>query len=376
MTNKKLLLVIDTDWFFLSHRLPVALGAKKNGWSVVIVAADTGKADVIRGHGLGFIHANLVRNKLNPFHELRIIKELYTIYKEERPDIVHHVTLKIILNGGIAAKLAGVTGVVNAVAGLGHFFINPKKAWLVNILFSPVFRLIKTIRNLNYIFQNEDDRGVFLKRGWTKPVQAKMIKGSGVDLEQFAYTPEPDSGPVKILCGTRLLKDKGIIEFIGAAALLKSKHGAEVEFILAGKIITENPTSISENEIMEWVSQGLITFIGFQENMYTCLAGSHINVLPSYREGLPKSLIEASAVGRPMVTTDVPGCRDIVTDGVNGYLVPVKNVEKLAEAINALVTDKTLRTKMGIAARKKAFEEFSIDKVVSETLKVYAGMIE
>ncbi len=376
MAAKKLLFVVDTDWFFLSHRLSIALAAKKAGWHVTVVTTDTGEAQTIRDHGLGFCEAKLIRTKLNLVSEFRIFRRLLSIYQSEQPDLVHHVSLKIIVNGGVAAKIAGVPMVVNAVTGLGHYFINPRKAWVVNFLFSPVFRLIRTCNNLSYIFQNKDDQELFIAKKWAKPNQVRLIKGSGVDIEKFRYTEEPVSDPVKVLCGTRLLRDKGIVEFVEAARLVKAKLGNRVLFVLAGKIISENPTSIPESEINEWVSQGLVTYIGYQKDINSCLADSHINVLPSYREGLPKSLIEACAAGRPIITSDVPGCRDVVENGVNGFLVPVADSVKLADAIITLVIDKNLRVSMGYASRQKAILEFALDKVVDQTMSIYRDMEE
>lgn len=369
--GKKLLFVVDTDWFFISHRLALALAAKERGYRVIIVAKDTGKANIIKQSGLEFIDASLIRKGLNPLKELLIIRELFHIYRQEKPDIVHHVTLKIILGGSVAALIAGVYVVVNAVTGLGHFFIDPRRRWVVNFLFSPLFLLIKKLPNLHYIFQNIDDRNLFIKRGWANKKTSTLIKGSGVDLIEFSCLPEPDTDIIRVSCGTRLLRDKGIVEFAEAAEILKSRYPERVECVLAGRIITENPTSISREQIDQWVEKGILIYSGFENDIYAFLGNCHINVLPSYREGLPRSLIEACAVGRPIVTTDVPGCRDVVKNGTNGFLVPARNAEKLADAIGALIENKHLRLRMGKASRRKAIEEFDLNKIIKETLQVY-----
>lgn len=376
MSGKKLLFVVDTDWFFISHRLALAVAAKEQGYNVVVVAYDTGKAQAIRQAGITFIHAEVVRKGLNPLKELSIAGDLYKIYKSEKPDIVHHITLKMIIVGSLAARLAGVKVIVNAVTGLGHFFIDPGKEWMVNLLFSPIFKTIKSSPGLIYIFQNRDDEEVFLSHGWTKPGSNVLIKGSGVNLDEYTYAPEPEGGPIRVSCGTRLLRDKGIYEFAGASRILKKQFGARIECILAGRVIVENPTSITKAEIDEWVSEGIITYTGFQTDMHDFLTKCNINVLPSYREGLPRSLIEACAVGRAIVTTDVPGCNDVVTNGINGLLVPARDAQKLAEAIALLVEDKLMREKMGNAARRKAEEEFDVNIVIRDTLKVYEGFEE
>lgn len=373
MTNKKLLYVVDTDWFFISHRLALAVAAKERGYTVVLVAYDTGKAQIIRDAGIKFIHAEVVRKGLNPLKELSIAHELYKIYKAEKPDIVHHITLKMIIAGSLAARLAGVKAIVNAVTGLGHFFIDPRKKWMVNLLFSPIFKTIRTSTGLKYIFQNKDDEAVFVSHGWTWQGSSVLIKGSGVDLEEYQALPEPEILPIRISCGTRLLRDKGIYEFAEAARLLKNKFGNRIECILAGRVILENPTSIRTEEIEKWVSEGILTYSGFQTDMYDFLSKCHINVLPSYREGLPRSLIEACAVGRAIVTTDVPGCKDVVSHGLNGFLVPARRSEKLAEAIGLLVEDKGLRESMARESRRKAEEEFDVRIVIRDTLGVYEG---
>ena len=368
---KKLLFVVDTDWFFISHRLALAVAAKEEGYTVVVVAYVTGKADLIREKGVKFIHAEVVRKGLNPLKELTIARALYRIYKAERPDIVHHITLKMIISGSLVSRFAGVKSIVNAVTGLGHFFIDPKKEWMVNLLFSPIFKMISKSPGLKYIFQNRDDQDVFMFRGWADKDSSVLINGSGVDLEEYKYMPEPDTLRIKVSCGTRLLRDKGIYEFAEASRLLSKRYPGRIECILAGRIITENPTSISLREINDWVQEGILSYSGFQTDMYDFLGNCHINVLPSYREGLPRSLIEACAVGRPIVTTDVPGCREVVSDGINGFLVPARDGKKLAEAIAMLIDDKELRERMGRASRRKAEKEFDLKIVIHDTLKAY-----
>jgi len=376
MKEKKLLFVADTDWFFISHRLPLAVSAQEQGYTVIVVAYDTGKAEEIRAKGIRFIHASLIRNGLNPLKEVRIIHELYSIYKTEKPDIVHHITLKMIIVGSLASRLAGVKKVVNAVTGLGHFFIDPGKQWVVNLVFSPIFKSIQAHAATYYIFQNTDDQAVFVNRGWTRPGYISLIRGSGVDLLEFAYVPEPQTAKIIISCGTRLLRDKGIVEFSEAARLLKIRFKDKVEFVLAGRIITENPTSIKQNEIEEWVAEGILIYSGFESDMYSFIKNCHINVLPSYREGMPRSLIEACAVGRPIVTTDVAGCRDVVSHGINGFLVPARDSGKLAEAIGVLIEDEVLRKDMGRISRIKAEQKFDLIQVISDTLKVYEALDE
>lgn len=371
MGNKKLLIVVDTDWFFLSHRLPIAIAAVADGLSVSVLATDTGHSKEITKHDINFVPFDFRRNGLNPLTEVKIIYKLQQVYKQLKPDIVHHVSMKIIMNGIVACKLAGISYVINAVTGMGSYFLGDKKKFHVKWLFSPILKLGKRFSSAVFIFQNEDDKNLFFQSGWANENQCVIIQGSGVNLDKMNFSNEPSGYPVKVLIATRLIKDKGIHELIEAAKILKPLYKDKVEFILAGKFVEENPSRIRKEDILQWVDDGIITYIGYQSDMYPHLVNSHVNVLPSYSEGLPKSLIEACAIGRPIVTTDVPGCRDVVEDNVNGFLVPVKSVQELADAIGKLIENPELRQDMGKASRKKAEEQFDLQIVVKKTLNIY-----
>ena len=369
---KKLFLVVNVDWFFLSHRLPIALEAKKRGYDVTILAIEEeGKGPEIRSHGLKFIPLPSTRGGKNILNELSLIRFLYKTYKKEKPDIVHHVAIKPVLYGSIASKYSGVAKVVNAVSGFGSTFINP------NIL-SPTYQIVKNLyrfsfsnKRLNVIAQNEDDIAQLLKLGPLKKSQVHLIKGSGVNLKDFALTPEPEENPIKLVLLSRMLWDKGVGEFEKAARILKKKYGETVEFILAGKVDPENASFISKEQLQEWTAEGHVNWIGFQTDVVGLYKKTHIAVLPSYREGLPKSLLEAMAVGRPVVTTDAPGCRVVVKEGETGFLVKLQDVDTLTEAMDKLIADKTLREKMGVAGRKFAEDEFSIEMVLEKTFEIY-----
>lgn len=372
MSGKKLFIVVNVDWFFLSHRLPIALEAKKRGYDVTILAIEEeGKGPEIRGHGLNFIPLPSTRGGKNVFDELKLIRFLYKIYKKEKPDIIHHVAIKPVLYGSLAAKYAGIKKIVNAVSGFGSTFINPN-------IFSPTYQIVKNLyrfsfsnKYLNVIAQNEDDIAQLLKLGSLKDSQVHLIKGSGVDLKAFELTPETSDYPVKSILLSRMLWDKGVGEFVAAAEQLKKKYGDQAEFILAGKVDPENVSCITKEQLEQWNEEGNVNWIGFQKDVIGLYRNSHIAVLPSYREGLPKSLIEALAIGRPVVTTDAPGCRVVVNEGVNGYLVKLQDADSLAEAMDKLIADKALRQRMGIAGRKMAEEEFSIDMVLDKTFEIY-----
>lgn len=370
--QKKLFLVVNVDWFFLSHRLPIAIEAKKRNYDVTILAIEEeGKGDEIRGYGLKFIPLPSSRGGKNIFSEINLIRFLYNVYKTEKPDIVHHVAIKPVLYGSIAAKFAGIKKIINAVSGLGSVFINPKKS-------DPLYHIVKNLykvsfknKNLHVIAQNSDDINQLLSLGSLKREQVHLIKGSGVDLNEFAFSTENNNLPISIVFPSRMLWDKGVQEFVDAATILKKEYEGDVEFILAGKVDLENGSSISEEQLNIWNKEGNVKWIGYQNNMVDIYRNAHIVTLPSYREGLPKSLIEACAIGRPVVTTDVPGCRLVVDDGENGFLVKLKDVDTLASAMQKLIQSKELREKMGVEGRKKAEKEFSIENVLEKTFAIY-----
>ncbi len=372
VSGKKLFLVVNVDWFFLSHRLPVALEAKKRGYDVTVLAIEEeGRGDEIRSHGLRFVPLPSSRGGKNVLDEIRLIRFLIKIYRVEKPDIVHHVAIKPVLYGSLAAKFVPVPKIVNAVSGFGTVFIQPNP-W------SPIFQFVNNLYKFSFknprlhvIVQNEDDVAQLESFNSLAPHQIHLIKGSGVDLKDFSFSEEEKSEVVRVLLPSRMLWDKGVGEFVEAAKILKKKHGATVEFILAGKVDPENSSNISEEKLKKWTADGHVQWIGYQRDMVKICREANIVCLPSYREGLPKALIEAEAIGRPIVTTDVPGCRVVVEDGVNGFLVPAREVLPLAEALEKLILDKNLRLKMGRESRKLAEKEFSIEMVLARTFEIY-----
>jgi glycosyltransferase involved in cell wall biosynthesis len=367
----KIFLVVNVDWFFLSHRLPIALEAIKKGYDVTICAIDTGRKAEIESYGLKFKPLPTSRSGTNAIIELRVLFFLFNWYRREKPDIVHHVAMKPVTYGSIAAKLLGVKRVVNALSGLGFLFINADENRIIHSLLSRIFKFGFNNPNLRFILQNQDDLTMIKDLKILKDNQVFLIKGSGVSLSSFKYAIEPDDSTVKIVLPARMLWDKGIGEFIEAARILKSSYASKILFILAGPVDSENKATIPESQLLAWHTEGVISWIGFQSNMVKVLNDAHIVVLPSYREGLPKSLIEACAIGRPIVTTDVPGCREVVIDGVNGFLVPNKSVKPLADAIEKLILDKELRIKMGKEGRKIAEHYFSLESIIEQTFFTY-----
>jgi glycosyltransferase involved in cell wall biosynthesis len=367
----KLFLVVNVDWFFVSHRLPIALEALKRGYDVTIFSIDTGRAEEIRSHGLRFIPLPTSRAGMNILQEIKVIMLLFKYYRTEKPDIVHHVAVKPVTYGSLVAKVLGVPKVVNALSGLGFLFINADKNRLVHNIVNRVFKFGFKNKNLTFILQNHDDFAMIKNIGVLEDHQIKMIKGSGVDLTSFHFTEEKIAETLKVILPARMLYDKGVVEFVEAARILKPKFKETVEFVLVGNVDMGNNAGITEEQLLTWHKEGAVSWIDYQKDIIPTLTDSHIVVLPSYREGLPKSLIEACAIGRAIVTTDVPGCREVVKEGENGFLVENKNVAALAAAIEKLILDKPLRLRMGLASRKKAEEEFSLKSVIDKTFAIY-----
>lgn len=371
----RLLILVNDPAFFCSHRLPVALEAKAAGYEVHI-ATSAGPAvnSIVRA---GFTHhvLPLSRSGLNPFKELLSFLMIFWLMLRLRPKLVHLVTIKPVLYGGLAARIARVPGVVAAVSGLGFVFIRDGGTLkrLIRWLVLHLYRLALGKRNLRVIFQNPDDRATLVDLGGVDGNKAVMIRGSGVDLGAYLPTPEPEGEPV-VVFAARLLWDKGVGEFVEAARLLHSR-GARVRFALVGRPDPGNPASVQSENLAEWNANGIVELWGFRPDMAKVFASAHVVTLPSYYgEGLPKVLIEAAACGRAVVTTDMPGCRDAIEPNVSGLLVPPRDAIALADAIQRLLEDDELRIAMGHAGRKLAERNFSIGSVVDAHLEIYRSL--
>lgn len=374
ITSKKILFVVNAPEFFLSHRLPIAEAARQQGYSVHVA---TGCGPSVRKiTQLGFTHhaITLARRGQNPLSELATLFSLFRLNQKVKPDIVHLITIKPVLYGGIAARLSGVPAVVAAVSGLGTVFLGQgglagARRKVVSLFYQLAFKQ----RRLAVIFQNPDDRDTLLSMGALTAHQARMIRGSGVALADYPVLAQPTGIPVVVMAA-RLLKDKGVFEFVSAARLLQAR-GVSVVMRVIGDPDPGNPSSVSQKDVDEWRAEGLVEVIGFKSDIAAQYAAANIVCLPSYREGLPKSLIEAAACGRAAVTTDVPGCRDAVTPGVTGVLVRVKDPASLADAIQNLVETPEQMVRMGNAGRVLAKEAFTIEKVVDQHLKIYEELL-
>lgn len=370
----KLFIVVNVDWFFLSHRKDVALAAQKAGWDVTIVTADTGKLKDIEAIGLKTINLPMSRSGMNVLQELGTLNFLRKLYKHEKPDVVHHVGMKTILWGTLAAKFSKVNGVVNAISGLGGFFAEDNKGLMARVM-PKVLKFSHDRKNLLCIFQNNEDKGLYVKNGIIKEEQARYIKGSGVNLKDFCYTPEPTEGKIRVILTARMIVEKGIFILTEAAEKLRSKYEDKVEFLLVGGI-DDHPGAITKEQLETVCDGNYIKWLGYRTDVKELLQSSHIVAFPSYyMEGLPKSLIEACAIGRPIITTQSIGCKDTVDDGMNGFLIPTKDVDALVSKLKVLIDNPEVRVSMGKASRTKAEKEFSLDVVIEKHLKIYNELI-
>lgn len=371
----KLLIIVNVDWFFLSHRLPIALAAQKAGWDVTIVTADTGKLKDIEAKGLKVINLPMSRSGMNIKEEMGTLQFLYSLYKREKPDVVHHVGMKTILWGTLAAKFASVLGVVNAVSGLGGFFAEDNKSLLSKVM-PKVLKFSHKMKNLLVIFQNQEDRAMYVKKGIISEAQARFIKGSGVNLQEFCYTQEPSDGKIKVILTARMIVEKGIFILTEAAEKLRAEYEDKVEFWLVGGL-DDHPGAITKEQIDAVCDGKYIKWLGYRTDVKELLQQSHIVAFPSYyMEGLPKSLIEACAIGRPIITTQSIGCKDTVDDCINGFLISPKDVDALASKLRVLIDNPEMRKSMGKASRAKAEKEFSLDVVIEKHLKIYKELVE
>jgi glycosyltransferase involved in cell wall biosynthesis len=370
----RLLYLITEDWYFWSHRLDLAKAARAAGFDIAIATRVTDHGDQIRREGFRLLPISLVRRSRNPIRECASIRELISLYGRERPHIVHHVALKPILYGALAAWWAKVPVVINAFAGLGYTFTDRHDR--ASLLQPIVTWGLKTAVRLNrsvVLCQNADDRDRLVERGIARSGHIRIVAGSGVDTEIFAVTDPPQGVPL-VLLPARLLSDKGIMEFVQAARVLQRK-GIRARFVLVGRCDDDNPAAIPQSQLHEWIREGIVEWWGHREDMARVYAEAVIVVLPSYREGLPKVLLEAAACGKALVTTDVPGCREAVRHQVNGLLIPVRDAPALARAIEDLLADGSTRDRMGKAGRELVVREFAVARITAQMVALYRELL-
>lgn len=374
--NKKVIILVNYLSFFLSHRLPIAKALLDDGVDVFIGYGDSGGADpkLLEKKGFKVTLVPMQPGGINLLKEIKTVYCIWKFFKKVNPDIVHLVTIKPYLYGGIISRLIGVPNLVSAISGLGTLFIGKDlKSKFLRILLYPFYKLALNHFNQKVILQNKDDLKVLLSWGVLNPSKVKLLKGSGVNLEKFINLEEP-IGIVNVCFSARLLRDKGVYEFISAAKIL-TQRGVHAQFYLAGDLDINNPTGLTLNDLQIIKNEENVKVLGYVKDIPKLYYNSNIVCLPSYREGFPKSLMEASAASRAIVTTDVPGCRDAIILNKTGLLVPVKDSLKLADAIQWLIEHPKERIEMGKEGRKFAEKEFQIEKIVKSHLDIYQELL-
>lgn len=374
-SKDKILLVANTGWYLYNFRLPLARRLREEGLEVVLVCPDDSYVERLSAEGFRVkLLERLSRRGMNPFLELVALFELMRLYWAERPRAVHHFTIKCVLYGTIAAKLSGVRSVVNAVTGLGHIFLGKRAVTrAVRPLVRFLYRKILHARRGHVVFQNPDDLEAFIEAGLVAPEKTVIIRSSGVCLQKFAPRPgqpgEDASNFPNVLFVGRLIKEKGVHDYVQAAKIVK--RDVEVCFQMAGAPDPGNPSSISSETVDLWRAEGAVDVLGHVDSIADVMALADVVVLPSFREGTPRTLLEAAAMGKPIVATDVPGCREVVQDGFNGFLVPLQDPESLASAIKKILANPELAHQMGKNGHHLVASEFSVEAVVQETINVY-----
>lgn len=365
---KILYIINNIDWFW-SHRLPLALAAKDAGYGVIVAAShvDEAQKQKLAAHGFEGVCLPPADTIISPFTVLRNIKAIYDVLKTHKPDILHVITIKYAFLAGLAARSCPRLKVVHTIAGLGYLFSgNDLKPRLLRLIAGLPLKL--ALSRAELIFQNPDDRDLMIERDFADKAHSHLIRGSGVDINEFSYSPPPEDGKPLVLMATRLLHDKGVAVFIEAAKII----GDKARFQIAGGEVTSNPLAITKDQMEAMIKDSPVEWLGRVADMPALIRQSAVFVYPSYyREGIPKVLLEAASIGRAIVTTDHPGCREAVEDGVNGFLVPIKDPNATAQATLKLLQDPALRDSMGKASRRRAEDEFNVERIVTETLGVY-----
>jgi glycosyltransferase involved in cell wall biosynthesis len=372
--KQKVLFLANDITYFLSHRLPVAKAAQIAGYDIHVAAPFAGGWERIVSEAFSYHPIHMNRWGSQPLKELRSLWSVYQLFCRLKPDLVHMVTIKPVIYGGVMARVTGVQALVSSVSGLGFVFI--RHGLLADITrygASLAYRSALSHPHSRVIFQNPDDRMEFINRCLVAESKTVLIKGSGVDVNLFNVSPEPP-GKITVVFPSRMLWDKGLCEYVEAARILHHE-GVDARMVLVGNEEPGNPASASASQLRDWHDSGAIEWWGYREDMVAVLHGASIVCLPSYREGVPKALIEAAACGLPIVTTDVPGCREIVRHGFNGLLVPPRDSKSLAAALKCLIEDRELRLELGRHGRELAVAEFSVDQVVRKTLTVYHELL-
>ena len=363
----RIVFVVNQAAFFVSHRLALAARARAAGFDVVVATPDGAGVETIKAEGFSWYPFFYDAGGMNPLRDVQTFRNLVGLFDRLRPKIVHNVTLKPVLYGTLAARLTGVPRVVNAVSGLGYLFTADRhfRQWLGMTL----YRVFMRHPDMRVILQNREDLEFFKRHHLAPADTVRLVRGSGVDTSVFR--PQSRNSDVPIIMQTsRMLADKGVREFIAAAREIRMRW-PDARFLLVGPLFPGNPSAIPESELNQAQREGLIEWLGYREDIPELLGHASVFCLPSYREGLPKSLLEAAACGLPLITTDTSGCREVVTDGENGLLVPVASSRALAQAIERLLADPPLGARLGARARERVEQEFALDLIVDQQIALY-----
>ena len=384
MPSPKVLLVANTSWYLHNFRLPLLKDLRAAGYQVEAIAPHDSYTALLQAEGFTVHNWLVARRSINPLREAHALVDLLRIYQREQPALVHHFTIKACLYGTIAAKLAGVPRVINAVTGLGHVFLGTRKRTrLLRRALKPIYRAVFTARRATVVFQNAADQEKLIDLGITDGARAQLIRGSGVDITHFdpdalppglAAPPGSFHTPLRLLFPSRLINEKGVRELLEACQALWAS-GADLELLVAGALDDGNRSSLSPAELEQLRGEPRIRCLGHVDDMRGLYASSDLVVLPSWREGLSRSLIEAAAMERPIITTDVPGCRDVIDHGHCGLLVPVKHADALRLAIALLLEQPQLARQFGLAARRKVVREFAVSLVNEHTVTTYRRLL-
>jgi mannose/cellobiose epimerase-like protein (N-acyl-D-glucosamine 2-epimerase family)/glycosyltransferase involved in cell wall biosynthesis len=370
---RRVVYLVTEDWYFVSHRLPMARAARDAGFEVHVATRLDRHRAAIEAEGFRVHPISWHRGSLDPRDLIRVVGEVRKLYRALSPDLAHHVALPAAVAGSLAAIGLPVV-CVNAMTGLGTMFVSDTaKVRMARRLLDPALRMLLARPRSTVLVQNQDDRTLVERLGVDRK-QIELIPGSGVDTEALKPLPEP-AGPVTIAFVGRLVESKGIDTLVAAHERLR-RRGRDIRLLVAGTPDPANPTSIARHEIERWAKQANVSVLGFVENIAALWASAHIAVLPSHREGLPLSLLEAAACGRPLIATDVPGCRAITRSGINGLLVPLGDVNALADAIDRLAADAALRRKFGQASRELVEKEFSAARIGRDLTQLYQRLLK
>jgi glycosyltransferase involved in cell wall biosynthesis len=375
--KRKMIFLLNDAKFLLSHRLEFSIAMRDEGYEMHIICACKEKETIsyLESEGFYFHQLPITRSGLNPFGELRAILNIYRLFKQIKPDLSYMVSIKAVIYGGLISRILKVPSVLITISGLGYVFISKTlKAKFFQKIALSLYKIVFKHKNIKVIFQNPDDKSYFLSLNLLDKSKALLIKGVGVDLEKFYPEKNEPEGKICVSMVSRLLRDKGVREFIEAAKIIKSQNH-NIIMQLVGDIDPQNPASLTQSELENLIAEEVVIWKGYSDDIANIYRKSHIACLPSYREGLPKSLMEALACGLPIITTDVPGCREIICEeidgvGINGIIVPVQNGEAIAEAIIKLANQPVLRQSMRASSRIIAENEYDVHKITAEILKI------